>query len=108
MTVATSFLEDLDKKITNEQVAALAASTGGIKIIWSKKLTSTAGRAHWRRENLRVSNVQEGPDETILPTTTTATTSFRHHASIELAEKIIDDEGMYITSSFRSFPDILH
>lgn len=80
--LATSFLKDVDEKITNGQIAALAASAGGIRIVWSNKLRSTAGRANWRRETLRTKD-GEG----------TVSTTSRHHASIELAEKIIDDEG---------------
>lgn len=76
------FLKDIDLKINNGKLEALAASTGGIKLIWSKKLTSTAGRANWRREIVQSPN----PNEVI-------STAYRHHASIELAEKIIDGEG---------------
>lgn len=76
------FLKDIDLKINNGKLEALAASTGGIQLIWSKKLTSTAGRANWRREILHSPN----PNEDI-------STGYRHHASIELAEKIIDGEG---------------
>lgn len=76
------FLKDIDLKINNGKLEALAASTGGIKLIWSKKLTSTAGRANWRREIVQSPN----PNEDI-------STAYRHHASIELAEKIIDGEG---------------
>lgn len=76
------FLKDIDLKINNGRLEALTASTGGINLIWSKKLTSTAGRANWRREIVRSPN----PNEDI-------STAYRHHASIELAEKIIDGEG---------------
>lgn len=81
-SLAALFLKDIDLKINNGQLEALAASTEGINLIWSKKLTSTAGRANWRRENVRSPN----PNEDI-------STAYRHHASIELAEKIIDGEG---------------
>ena len=81
--MATSFLAEVDQTITGGQVSALAELTGGIKLIWSKKLTSTAGRANWRREAVR----SKSADGTV------STTSHRHHASIELAEKVIDDEG---------------
>lgn len=81
-SLAASFLKDIDLKINNGQLEALAASTGGINLIWSKKLTSTAGRANWRREN--VPSLSPGED---------ISTAYRHHASIELAEKIIDCEG---------------
>ena len=81
--LATAFLAEVDQTITNGQVASMAHSTGGIQIIWSKKLSSTAGRANWRREAIRSKNA-EGM---------ISNTTHRHHASIELAEKVIDDEG---------------
>ncbi|CCU77298.1 unnamed protein product [Blumeria hordei] len=74
--VAEAFLAELDDKLTQGKVARLAAPTGGVRITWSKNLTSTAGRAHWKRETL--------PNEN--------TSTFRHHATIELADKVIDDE----------------
>lgn len=80
--LAASFLAELDKIITNGQLSELAASTGGIKLLWTNKLNTTAGRANWKRETIR--------------TTCTATNkvqvTYKHHASIELAEKVIDDE----------------
>lgn len=81
--LATAFLAEVDEKITNGQVASMAHSTGGIQIIWSKKLSSTAGRANWRREVARLKNTDG----------TESNTTHRHHASIELAEKVIDNEG---------------
>lgn len=81
-TLAQSFLEELDARIAHGQVSALAASKGGIKIIWSKKLNSTAGRANWRREAIRIKNAAGE----------TTKTEYCHEASIELAEKVIDDE----------------
>lgn len=64
------------------RVGVLAESAGGVKVVWSKKLHSTAGRANWKRETL-VSRDPAGEGTRI----------YRHHASIELAEKVIDDEG---------------
>lgn len=82
--LATSFLHELDEKITSGQVLKLTESTGGVTIIWSKTLQTTAGRANWRREaRYSARNVNsEGPPKPI----------YRHFASIELAEKVIDDE----------------
>lgn len=82
--LSESFLKELDEKITNGKIAELSASTGGVKIIWSKKLNTTAGRANWKRETIRSksTNTSENPGPT-----------FRHHAAIELAEKVIDEEG---------------
>jgi predicted SprT family Zn-dependent metalloprotease len=88
--IADSFLKELDATLTHGQIAALTASTGGVKIIWSKKLVTTAGRAHWRREAMRPT--------LSLPTSTAGSAAaampamtYSHHASIELAEKVIDD-----------------
>ena len=86
-SLATTFLAELDERITQSQISNLAASTGGTKIVWSKKLSSTAGRAHWRREAIR----HKAADGTYSEPTT-----YRHHASIELAEKVIDNEERLI------------
>ncbi|KFY61598.1 hypothetical protein V497_02868 [Pseudogymnoascus sp. VKM F-4516 (FW-969)] len=80
--IALSFLRELDEEITDGKISSLAASTGGVTIVWSKKLNTTAGRANWKREAIRSRPLGTAP-----PTTT-----YRHHASIELAEKVIDDE----------------
>ena len=79
--LAESFLAELDAKITAGQIASLSASTGGVRLIWSKTLNSTAGRANWRRETIRTRPSPSDP----------ATITHNHHASIELAEKVIDD-----------------
>jgi predicted SprT family Zn-dependent metalloprotease len=80
--LAESFLLELDNTITSGQISSLCAQTGGIKLLWSRTLKTTAGRANWRREQIRL---RTGP----LPTD--FTTSIRHHCTIELAEKVIDD-----------------
>lgn len=59
----------------------MTAATGGIKLIWSKKLNSTAGRANWKREGTKTRDEAGNVH-----------TSYKHIASIELAEKVIDDE----------------
>lgn len=79
--LAESFLAELDTEITHGKIAMLAASTGGVKIVWSKKLNTTAGRANWKRETIRPS-----------PGSTDQRPTYRHHAYIELAEKVIDNE----------------
>jgi len=77
--LAEDFLNELDETITGGEIARLAASTGGVKIVWSKKLNSTAGRANWRKETAR-----KGEEVRV-----------RHEASVELAEKVIDCEGAF-------------
>jgi predicted SprT family Zn-dependent metalloprotease len=81
--IAETFLAEVDNTVTNGRIAQLSASTGGIKLIWSKTLKTTAGRANWRREAIRL---RMGPLPTDIQTT------YLHHCSIELAEKVIDDE----------------
>ncbi|EME39984.1 hypothetical protein DOTSEDRAFT_56306 [Dothistroma septosporum NZE10] len=79
--LAKCFLSELDLTVTSGKVAQLSASTGGVQLLWSKTLNSTAGRANWRRESA-ISKCRDG----------TITTTHKHHASIELASKVIDDE----------------
>lgn len=81
--LATDFLAEVDRTVCAGKLTVLSESTGGIKLIWSKKLSSTAGRANWRRETIR-SIASDG---------LVSTSAYKHHASIELAEKIIDDEN---------------
>ncbi|KAL9019488.1 MAG: hypothetical protein Q9185_003280 [Variospora sp. 1 TL-2023] len=80
--LATAFLNELDETITKGQIARLAESTGGVRLIWNKKLQSTAGQAKWKQEVIQ----SKSPEGFI------TTKKHRHHASIELAEKVIDDE----------------
>jgi len=81
-TIAELFVRELDNRVCGGEVQRLASTTGGIKLEWSKKLNSTAGRAHWRREGTKMCG-EDG----------TTTTTYIHTASIELAEKVIDNEG---------------
>ena len=80
--LADKFLKELDSVITHGKLAEMSESTGGIRINWTNKLNTTAGRANWRRETLRKRSVSSGEE----------TVKYRHHASVELAEKVIDDE----------------
>ncbi|KAF2031858.1 hypothetical protein EK21DRAFT_62116 [Setomelanomma holmii] len=81
--IAEAFLEELDATIAEGQIGELSKLTGGIKLVWSRTLKTTAGRANWKREQVRM---RTGP----LPMD--FRTEVRHHCSIELAEKVIDDE----------------
>lgn len=79
--LAESFLVELDTTITNNQISTLAASTGGVRLTWSKTLNSTAGRANWRKETTKTRQLDG-----------TSIIAYKHFASIELAEKVIDDQ----------------
>lgn len=80
--LADEFLAELDAQITQGKIAELAESTGGVKLVWTKTLNTTAGRANWRRETIRTKQA-DGTETSV---------RYKHHASIELAEKVIDDE----------------
>ncbi|EPS33284.1 hypothetical protein PDE_08246 [Penicillium oxalicum 114-2] len=86
---AQAFLEALDQAASGGEVSRLAESTGGVTITWSKTLNTTAGRAHWKGERV-VSRGLNGE--------TRGMGQIKHHASIELAEKIIDDEYRLINT----------
>lgn len=88
-SMSRTFLDELDSKVAGGRLGVLAASTGGVKIIWSRNLRSTAGRASWRRTVLKSSDGTEK--------------SVQHHASIELAEKVIDDEDRLINTLAHEF-----
>lgn len=76
--IGQAFLEELDQTLTDGQLAKLSESTGGVSLVWSKTLNTTAGRANWKKQTDSASDAGES--------------KFKHHASIELAEKVIDDE----------------
>ncbi|KAG5953558.1 hypothetical protein E4U58_000341 [Claviceps cyperi] len=80
-SLASAFLFELDEELTDGRIAELSRNTGGVKLAWTKSLNTTAGRANWRRETVR----EEQSDGKVLH-------RFIHHASIDLAEKIIDSE----------------
>jgi hypothetical protein len=71
----------LDLEIAQGRVSELARETGGVKLVWQKKLNSTAGRALWKREGIITKHSDGSVDK-----------AYKHHASIELAEKVIDDK----------------
>ncbi|KAG6030954.1 hypothetical protein E4U41_007733 [Claviceps citrina] len=82
--LAEDFLSELDKKLTNGRITELTKATGGVKLNWTKNLNTTAGRANWRREVIR-----SGPSES---DGTRLHEEFKHHATIDLADKVIDNE----------------
>lgn len=86
--LAETFLRTLDGAVSGGKITELAQATGGIKIVWSKTLLKTAGRARWKAERIRARDMDNKPTGTF----------HTHHASIELAERIIDDEYRLINT----------
>jgi predicted SprT family Zn-dependent metalloprotease len=83
--LAEEFLKHLDGRASDGQVQKMAEGTGGIKVIWSKTLNTTAGRANWKRVKME-------------PRGSSDELKIQHHASIELAEKIIDSEDRLLNT----------
>jgi len=86
-SMAQSFLEILDRKIANSSLSALAQSTGGVRLVWSKTLNSTAGRASWKKVTARSAS------DTIV----------HHHATIELAAKVLTGEAQLYNTLAHEF-----
>ncbi|TLD29107.1 hypothetical protein PspLS_03410 [Pyricularia sp. CBS 133598] len=89
--IASRFLRELDQVITEGRLTKLAESTGGIKLQWTKTLNTTAGRANWRRETIQRKHSRAAAGANA-PAEIVTTTECRHHATIELADKVIDNE----------------
>ncbi|KAJ5168028.1 uncharacterized protein N7482_003622 [Penicillium canariense] len=86
---AKTFFNVLDHAVSGGEVSRLTEATGGVEIVWSKTLQKTAGRAHWKGERL-VSREPDGHKKGL--------GKIQHHAMIELAERIIDDEYRLINT----------
>ncbi|KAL6851983.1 SprT-like family domain-containing protein [Trichoderma novae-zelandiae] len=84
--LATDFLGQLDTRITHGKIGELTESTGGVKIVWSNTLKTTAGRANWKREAVMSRQTSDSDSDGA------GAKQYRHHTSIELSEKVIDDE----------------
>ena len=94
-TTAHSLLAHLDTNITSNKLFTLSASTGGVQILWSKTLRSTAGRANWRRTVTKISSPAKACPET--------QPRIQHYASIDLAEKVIDSDSRLVNTLAHEF-----
>lgn len=86
--LAVEFLRTVDDEISNGEVARKTASTGGVKIVWSKTLRTTAGTARWRMDKLQMPSGHVDLGDPL------AADRVRHHATIDLSEKVVDSQGM--------------
>jgi predicted SprT family Zn-dependent metalloprotease len=98
-SMACELLAALDKGVTKNKIATLSATTGGVKVVWSNTLRSTAGRANWRRTVTKLSGspikgniLPEGPGIEV-----------QHFAHIELASKVIDSEDRLVNTLAHEF-----
>ncbi|KAF7512684.1 hypothetical protein GJ744_000251 [Endocarpon pusillum] len=104
--LAHDLLKELDERVAGGQLACLSRSTGGVKISWSKNLRSTAGRANWRRTVVVTKaslNSRPAAATVGVGVEKGGVKEVQHHASIELAEKIIDNEERLVNTLAHEF-----
>jgi predicted SprT family Zn-dependent metalloprotease len=87
---AQDFFLELDEKLSSGEISRLAKSTGGVKIIWNSRLKSSAGQAKWKR-----AQISRGTNE--LPPV------YEHHATIELADKVVINEEQLLNTLAHEF-----
>ncbi|KAL5336084.1 SprT-like family-domain-containing protein [Aspergillus crustosus] len=95
---AEDFLKTLDDTVSGGEVQRRSADTGGVRIVWSKTLQTTAGRAKWRRDRITVNDRSSADSLSSSGSETPSTTSVKHYATIELAERVIDDEDRLLNT----------
>ncbi|KAI1275013.1 hypothetical protein F5Y07DRAFT_189647 [Xylaria sp. FL0933] len=103
--LARDFLQELDSVITNGKLAQLTETTGGLRIVWSKTLQTTAGRAHWKCKTTTTTSKQPSTGTATATTTATTkkTTTTQHSASIELATKVLSNESDLLNTVAHEF-----
>ncbi|KAI1501535.1 SprT-like family-domain-containing protein [Biscogniauxia marginata] len=103
-SLARDFLHELDERITEGRLAQMTEATGGLRIVWSNTLLTTAGRAHWKCKTVTTttSSQRKEADGTTL-TTTANTTQHQHHASIELASKVLANRADLLNTVAHEF-----
>lgn len=90
--IAWDFFYELDEKLAKGMITKLAKSTGGVKIHWSKTLKTTAGRAKVMRQEDNKRNMNGSVTKTYL-----------HHATIELADKVLDSKDRLLNTLAHEF-----
>ncbi|KAL4774218.1 SprT-like family-domain-containing protein [Aspergillus nidulans var. acristatus] len=97
--LAEDFLKVLDDAVSGGEVQKRSAETGGVRIVWSKTLQTTAGRANWKRDRSVMDNRSMSPANSSSSSgSETPSVTIKHYATIELAERIIDDEDRLINT----------
>ncbi|KAL2415410.1 hypothetical protein ABEF95_001924 [Exophiala dermatitidis] len=101
--MAIELLHELDANVANGRLGELSASTGGVRVVWSKTLRSTAGRANWKRTVTKPSGSPVKAGNTADAAQLASGVKIQHFASIELAEKIIDCEDRLVNTLAHEF-----
>ncbi|KAL4996055.1 SprT-like family-domain-containing protein [Aspergillus recurvatus] len=96
---AEDFLKVLDDAVSGGEVQRRSAETGGVRIVWSKTLQTTAGRANWKRDRSVIDTRSMSPADASSSSGNEAPSmTTKNYATIELAERIIDDEDRLINT----------
>lgn len=96
--IAERFFKYIDDVTTGGKIQAMAASTGGVKIDWSVRLNTTAGRAHWRRRARPLCEIT-GPD---------GEPEYEHFARIELSTKVLTSKQNLIDTLAHEYCHLLN
>lgn len=94
--LAQDFLLELDEVLAKGEISLRSESTGGVKIIWSPRLNSTAGQAKWKRVPIKSKDGLPSKDGSTTPT-------YDHYATIELAEKVVVDKERLLNTMAHEF-----
>ncbi|GAP85208.2 putative hmg box-containing protein [Rosellinia necatrix] len=124
--LARDFLAELDEAVTGGRLGRLTESTGGLRVVWSNTLLTTAGRAHWKCKtttttiskppstststSASASTSTSSPSSSAAAATTAKaaitkkmTTTTQHYASIELATKVLSNESDLLNTVAHEF-----
>ncbi|KAI0205995.1 hypothetical protein F4808DRAFT_408547 [Astrocystis sublimbata] len=103
--LARDFLLELDEVVTDGKLARLTEATGGLRIVWSTSLLSTAGRAHWKCKTTTTTAARQPSTSSTRDGSSALTTksTAQHYASIELATKVLSNESDLLNTVAHEF-----
>ncbi|KAI0404085.1 hypothetical protein F4802DRAFT_264074 [Xylaria palmicola] len=109
--LARDFLVELDEVVTGGELARLTEATGGLRVVWSNTLLTTAGRANWKCKTTTTISKPSGPSSSSASSSsrgttaisTTRATATQHYASIELATKVLSNEADLLNTVAHEF-----
>ena len=92
--IAQDFYLELDEELASGQISRLAKSTGGVKIVWSSRLKTTAGMAKCKK--VQMPRPIPAFDDDLPP-------RYEYHATIELADKVVTNEEQLLNTLAHEF-----
>ncbi|KAI2634573.1 hypothetical protein GGS21DRAFT_518432 [Xylaria nigripes] len=103
--LACSFLQELDWAITDGKLGKMTESTGGLRIVWSNKLLTTAGRASWKSKTKSPKGPPSQQPSSAPPSSQPAAAKsiVEHYARIDLATKVLSNEADLLNTVAHEF-----